>query len=212
MKALILASLLAFAATPASAAAIVNGSFEAGFDIAPGSFRTVASGNSSAISGWTVGGAGVDYIGTYWQAEAGRRSIDLSALNAGSVSQSLTTVIGQAYKVAFYLSGNPDGGLGQKMATVAATGYAPGSFIYTVGGANSHTNMLWERFSYTFRAAATTTQLSFTSATPTAFGPALDNVSISAVPEPAMWATMIAGMALVGAAARRRRRNMAVAA
>lgn len=211
MKAIILASLFAFAATSASAATLVNGSFEAGGDIAPGSFRTVASGNNTTIAGWTVGGAGVDYIGTYWQAADGNRSIDLSGANAGSISQSFATVIGQAYKVAFSLSGNPDGGLGTKIATAAATGFAPASFTYTVGSANSRVNMLWDRVFYTFRAAATTTNLSFTSGTSTAYGPAIDDVSITAVPEPAMWLTMIAGMGMVGVVARRRRRNVVVA-
>lgn len=212
MKAFVLASLLAVFATSASAATIVNGSFETGREIAPAGFRTVPTGNSTSIAGWTVGGAGVDYIGSYWQAEDGVRSIDLSALNAGSISQSLNTVIGQAYKVSFWLSGNPDGGQGQKLATAAASGFAPESFVYTVGAANSNANMLWQRFFYTFRAATTLTDLSFTGGTATPYGPAIDNVSISAVPEPAMWATLILGMGLVGIAGRRRRRNTFVLA
>ena len=42
------------------------------------------------------------------------------------------------------------------------------------------------------------------------FGPALDNISVAAVPEPHEWARMLAGLGLVVWAARRRREASSV--
>lgn len=208
MKIFLAAMMACCAASSASAAvSVINGSFETGGEIAPGGFRTVAAGNSTAINGWTVGGSGVDYIGTYWQAGDGVRSIDLSAGAAGSVSQTIATEAGRDYKVFFYLSGNPDGGLGQKVAVTSVSGSPAVTETYTVGAANSRANMLWERYSYRFTAFDSTSDLTFASGTNTAFGPALDNVSITAVPEPGTWAMLIVGMGLVGLSSRRGRRG-----
>lgn len=211
MKSIIAASLVLFAASSASAVSITNGSFELGAEIAPGGFRTVQALNTTAITGWKVGGAGVDYVGTYWQAADGVRSIDLSGRNAGSVSQTISTVAGKTYKVLFLLSGNPDGGLGQKIAVTSVSGSIPDIETYTVGAANSRTNMLWQRYSYIFTAFDSTSDLTFAGATRTPYGPALDNVSITALPEPETWAMLVVGMGLVGFSVRRGRSNVVAA-
>jgi choice-of-anchor C domain-containing protein len=212
MKIFIAALLACGVATSASAVTINNGSFELGAAIPGGSFISVPALNSTSITGWTVGGGGVDYVGTYWQAADGERSIDLSRLSAGSVAQKIATVIGQTYKVSFFLSGNPDGGLGQKVAVTSVSGSLPNVETYNVGPSNSHSNMLWQPYSYSFRAFDTTSTLTFAGATYTPYGPALDNVSITAVPEPNTWAMLIVGMGLVGGTVRMRRRTAIVAA
>lgn len=206
----IVAAALFGAAATAGAATLVNGSFETGANPNP-SFSTQIAG-STAITGWTVGGFGVDYIGDYWKAADGVRSIDLSAGSAGSVSQSFATVVGSAYTVLFDLSGNPDGGVGTRTAVVSIAGSLPGIRTYSVGSANSRDSMNWESFSYDFTAFDTVSTLVFASAEYSPFGPALDNVSAglsgggigSSVPEPASWALMLIGFGMVGAAARRR--------
>ena len=197
------------AMSPAGAAAIVNGSFEIGTD--PGATFSSQTAGSSAITGWTVGGFGVDYIGGYWQASDGVRSIDLSYLSAGSVSQAIDTVIGQVYTVNFDLSGNPDGGTGGKISVVSISGSLPDIKTYVVGPSNSLSQMNWETFTYTFTAFATSSLLTFASDEYGPYGPALDNVSIlsdggtgSTVPEPANWALMVAGFGMIGFASRRR--------
>ncbi len=211
MKHFAAAALLIFGATSASAVSIANGSFEVGAAIPAGGFITVPALNSTAITGWTVGGGGVDYVGTYWQAADGVRSVDLSGNSAGGISQTISTIAGRSYRVAFYLSGNPDAGVGQKVAVTSVSGNLPDIEFYNVGAANSRTNMLWQRFTYDFTAFDTTSTLTFASATRTAFGPAVDNVSISTIPEPATWATLVLGMGLVGAFARDRRRRTVAA-
>ena len=58
-----LAAIAACVASPAMAVSIVNGSFELGTD--PGASYSTQAAGSTAITGWTVGGFGVDYIGGY---------------------------------------------------------------------------------------------------------------------------------------------------
>jgi choice-of-anchor C domain-containing protein len=193
-------------ATSAGAATFTNGSFELGVD--PGSsFVTLANG-STGVTGWVVGGDSIDYISNYWQAEDGSRSIDLSGLANGSIAQTFDTVAGQTYAVNFFLAGNPDGGTGAKLAILSANGGQQQSDTFTVTGSDSHSNMGWTAYSYGFTATGPSTTLSFASATGTPYGPALDNVSVVAVPEPASWALMILGFGGLGAVLRRQRRQM----
>jgi choice-of-anchor C domain-containing protein len=193
--------------------AIVNGSFEDGsFD--PGSFTTLGAGDTS-ITGWLVGGAGVDYIGSYWTASNGVRSIDLSATGAGSISQVLSGLtIGQTYDVSFDLAGNPDGGSNTKVAVVS-DGATSASYDFLMGG-QTKAAMGWEAHTFSFTATGVNATLVFSSNEDSAYGPALDNVSVAegvggpAVPEPATWALMILGFAAVGVSLRSRRRILAV--
>lgn len=202
-KFMIIAAALALPSA-ANAAAFINGGFETG--PAPGSFTTLASG-STAISGWVVGGNGIDYIGSYWVAGEGSRSIDLSAGNAGSISQTFDTVLGQHYTVDFLLAGNPAGLPNTKTVQVAATGAAAQNFTFDKSG-HSLASMGWTHVSYGFTATGSSTTLSFTSLDNTAYGPAIDGVTVTAaIPEPASWAMMILGLGLTGAAMRRRSRG-----
>lgn len=194
----------------ANAATIINGSFEMGTD--PGASFTTLTAGSDAITGWQVGGFGVDYIGGYWQASDGVRSVDLSGTNAGSVWQNFETEVGQTYTVQFDLSGNPDAGVATKIAVVSISGSLPEVKLYEVTAANSRENMNWQTYTYTFTAFASTSTLTFASADYSPYGPALDNVSIledgggagSTVPEPSTWAMLIIGFGLVGVSARKR--------
>ena len=154
-----------------------NGSFEVGTP--PGSYTTHSAGDPD-ITGWTIDSGSVDYIGSYWQASDGERSIDLNGLEAGTISQTFPTVIGATYDVTFDLSGNPDGLPSMKEVSVSATGAAPSSFFYdTSVEGNTHASMEWNQEMYSFVATAVSTTLSFESQIAGAFGPALDNVSIT---------------------------------
>ena len=206
-RALILAALMVGGATSANAVTLVNGSFETGTNpnVGPG-FITLATG-STDIDGWTVTGGSVDYIGSYWTAQEGSRSVDLAGTSLGTLSQMLTdTVAGQSYLVSFYVSKNPDGGAATRTGTFTAGSQ---SFNFSYSTPNDRTNMNWELATYQFLATGTNTNLSFAAdaSAGCCFGPALDNVSIAAVPEPATWAMMIGGFGLVGGALRLARRR-----
>lgn len=161
----------------AMAAPFMNGSFEQGTD--PGAFTQVNPGQTN-ITGWTVNVA-VDYIGTYWPAPDGSRSIDMNASpSEGSISQAFDTTVNNTYVVQFLMSGNPNCGAGDKTMTVQATGGPTTSYTYTVPSGMNNGDMTWTKEGYSFRATASTSTLTFTSTTPNSnCGPALDAVSVT---------------------------------
>jgi len=179
---LILGVFLSLGMALAASGQIVNGSFENGTD--PGSYTTIFGVNNTAITGWTVNGGGsVDYIGTYWQSSDGSRNLDMSGLyTVGSISQTFATTPGVTYSISFDLSGNPDGPPANKTLVVNATGGGNQIFAYDViTHANNHADMQWEGQTYTFRATGANTTLTFSTPDSSAWGPALDNVGISAL-------------------------------
>lgn len=179
-----------------AAVTVANGSFE---DIAVGSggFDNYASG--STIGGWTVGGGGVDLIGTFWNAQDGNQSLDLNRTEPGSISQTLMGLtVGQLYEVTFFLSGNRERADGSpaepQLRTLDLTvGGTTQGFTFDTEASSPVSaqpdSMNWERNTFRFVASSPSEMLTFTSATQTTSGsspagPALDNVSISAVPLP----------------------------
>ncbi len=155
-----------------------NGSFETGTYVDGGSgFEQLNTGDTS-ITGWTVDAGSVDWVGTHWTAQDGSMSIDMSGADAGTISQTLATTIGNTYTVSFFLSGNPDGPPTVKTLDASATGGATASYTYDVTG-NDLTNMNWTPETYTFLATSASTKLSFVSTTVGPFGPAIDNVVIT---------------------------------
>jgi choice-of-anchor C domain-containing protein len=213
-------------ASPASAVNLIqNGSFENGTGDAPsGSFATEPTGSTN-ITDWTVVSSGtqsstdaVDWINGYWQAADGTHSVDLNGLQNGGVYQDIVTVPGKTYEVTFDMAGNPDGAPALKLLVVSANPVSntttPGvDGFFTVLGTPTRSDMNWTPESYSFVATSTLTMLEFSSADNpnTPFGPALDNVSAFAVPEPATWSMMLFGFGGLGAALRSRRSKQALA-
>jgi len=176
----------------AEANLIQNGSFEDGKN--PGSFITLGL-NSTDIDCWEVSSGSIDYIGTYWLASDGVRSIDLSATQSGGikVSQDITTVIGQEYMVTFDMAGNPMGPPDVKQLRVTVGG-STFDFHFDKTG-HSCLDMGWETMMFTFTATGTTTSMNFENiGSSTACGAALDNVSMSPVPEPATGLLLFFGL------------------
>lgn len=206
------ASLLAasaLCALPAQAVPFQNGSFETG--TAPGGFTQLPAGNAN-ITGWVIAAGGVDYIGSYWQAAEGNRSLDLNRLAAGEVNQEFDTVVGQRYRVTYAIAGNPDGGPTIKSLKVLADGVEIDAESFDITG-KTRPSMGWVDVSVEFFADEVLTTLAFVSTTtapsgntsfPHAFGPALDNVCIVAVAEPTTLLLFTAGLLGLGLARRRR--------
>jgi choice-of-anchor C domain-containing protein len=187
-------------ATAQASSLITNGSFEEGAFNSANAFNTIGNGNS-AITGWTVGGDSVDWIGTYWQPQDGTHSIDLAGNNPGTLSQSFATTFGQAYLVQYWMAGNPDGAPTVKTLNANVIVNVPASFNDT---GFDKLNMGWVLKSFSFVANGTTSTLTFVDTDTGPYGPALDNVSVVAVPEPATWAMMILGFFGIGFMAYRR--------
>jgi choice-of-anchor C domain-containing protein len=209
----IAASIALFATvSPASANLIINGNFETGIGDASFPGFSTLNGGSTNITGWTVTGGSVDWINGYWTAQDGTHSIDLNGTSQGGLQQTINTVLGQHYLMTFYISGNPDSvndgpGGGTRTLDVSAGG-APVSYQYVfTTPPNSRTNMLWEKESLSFTGTGSSTVISFASTTGDGnccWGPALDHVSVSAVPELSTWAMMFIGFAGIGMIAYRR--------
>ena len=222
-------SALSMAASPAMASElVVDGGFELAAP-APGGYFQYGSGQT--FGGWTVAGSnatnsGLNLSTTYTEAgvafaaRSGLASFDLTAAgNMGptiGVYQFLTTTVGQAYNVSFWLGNVTGDGTGN------TSYYAlPSSLTLTIGGGpgqlfeNSNIttgNVNWQKFTTSFVAGSTSTKLLFTNSTPTSDNFAgLDDVSVSAVPEPAAWLMMILGFGVIGASLRSRSRKVALA-
>ena len=176
------ACAMIFGSAVTAFAAVNNGSFETG-TVDPGSFTTLSSVDSTSITDWTVESGSIDYIGTYWPASDGTRSIDLNGTEAGSISQEIPTVAGTMYKVTFDMSGNPDNEPELKTLDVTADGGQAGSFSYNTAVGNTLANMMWAPKEYTFTAGDASTLLKFTSTLANAFGAAIDNVVVTEVEE-----------------------------
>jgi len=188
----------------AHAVTIINGSFENGVANI-GDFKTINATDSTSITGWTVSGGSVDYIGTYWTAADGSRSLDMNGLSAGTITQLVTGLTnGQQYKVTFDLAGNTDAGPTIKTLDVTASA-GSNAYAFSIAG-HDRNNMGWVTESFVFTADGASDLLSFSSAVfsggtgdnPAAFGPALDNVSISATPLPSTWLMLLSAFAGLG--------------
>lgn len=191
------------------AAFFTNGSFENGTNPPPSGFQTLPGGSTN-IMNWTTTGGGIDWINNYWQPSNGNYSLDLSGGSAGGIQQTFDTVVGTIYNVSFDLAGNPDGGPIVKSVNVLATGGVTSNYTFDTTG-QSRPNMGWVNNNYSFTASSTSTTLTFTSLNNSAFGPALDNVSVTAVPVPAGMLLALTGLPMVGVVGWFRRRVSASA-
>jgi len=167
------------AASAADVNLIVNGSFES-----PSVWQTSAvtdyTAGSTAMPGWTVGGNSVDLTGeTYWAAEDGDQSLDLSGSAPGSVTQTVTTTPGADYTLTWYMAGNTNCGQAIKTMHVLWNGTLVDSPTFD-DSSDSNTSMGWVEVQLNVAATSASSTLEFADATPDASqcGSTLDSVSL----------------------------------
>lgn len=200
-------------AGPARADLIVSGGFEMPA-IASG-FLTYPAGDP-ALTPWVITAGSVDIVTSFWPPFEGNQTLDLSGLDAGTISQTFATTPGAAYSLSFYYANHfmvPEASM---TVRVLGTGTLLSQDLVHAGSAFD--DMGWTHFTATFVADSAATTLSFTdtSLTPS-FGTALDAVSVTplnasgpaAVPGPS--AVTVAGVALLAGLALRRRCRPAAA-
>jgi hypothetical protein len=168
---------------------------------------------AASIPGWTsnttdqieTGLNGTYGLGSYLGSTT---NLELNANTFGSISQTVTgLIVGHEYDLTFGFGTR--GGAGPQQMTVSFGGAGLGTLNAPASGSSS-----WAGESFTFFATGASEVLTFASnnvgGNP-AEGNELTAVSLSAVPEPAAWALMLAGFAGLGAALRGRRRGVASA-
>ena len=159
------------------------GSFELGNFVdggGPGggpNYMAVAPGDSSTITGWTVGGPGdgVDWITPpIYGADTGSHAVDLQHVSTSSISTIIPTVAGNVYELSFgaaAVSGYSNTGV------VSAGSLVNQPFTAVVSGATS--TQTFGPFVFRFTATGPTTTIQFTATGPnTAYGPLIDSVSV----------------------------------
>ncbi|MEM7468629.1 MAG: LamG-like jellyroll fold domain-containing protein, partial [Pseudomonadota bacterium] len=146
----------------------------------PGSFQSYTS--VSPLGNWSVEAGQVVLAGSVWQSTPlGGRSIELAASVGGTITQDLTTVVGQTYQILFVESGDwtGDSTLGYR---VSAGGNSQ-DFVAQQPDGWSYTNMLWTDRSVTFTATDTTTTLSFASLEAGSSAAVIGDIRVVEVPD-----------------------------
>ena len=134
---------------------------------------------------------------------------DPTGSGLGSISQTFDVAPLTAYSVTFDLSAIADGGSDLYGLTVGATGNLPSNYAYTTGAAGNLEvpAPLLSVYAFTTGALQSSTTLTFSSTNfyHDYYGPTLDNVVVTAVPEPA--SCVLIGLATIGLVVAARRRQ-----
>jgi Protein of unknown function (DUF642)/PEP-CTERM motif len=192
----LIAAAMACAAVSSQAAGnlLINGDFEMNIgDVASGGFTTVNAG-ASTITGWYVGGKSVDLVRDNY-GHITSVSVDLDGTpGPGEMGQSFKQVQGQTYTLVWDYFRNPPGtNLGVKFGELSPITYSDVSSLLAPKTESLTYTATWSG----------TTSVDFASSGGNA-GPTIDNVSVTAVPEPEGIVLAIAGLGMLGAFRARR--------
>lgn len=160
-------------------------------------------GLSTVPDGWTVTDGTVDVVGpiswaTLCNGGTGNVCIDLdgSTQNAGILSKSFNLTAGVNYTATFDMAGNQRGGSDTVTIQFGTASLAFSPLLSTSP---------WTTYTLNFTPTSTASySLTFNNAGGDNIGAVIDNVSITAVPEPETLAMLLAGLGLIGSVVRRK--------
>jgi hypothetical protein len=182
---------------------VANGSFESPV-LASGSF-----GFYTSMPGWSTFNVEVrnNWAGA---AQQGSNFVELDTTANSSISQTINIAAPGAYQLSFWYDSRWDYGSSPSDTEMITWTFGTnnGSVLNNWTTDNTGT---WKHYTGTFNfASAGLVGLTFAAGgTSDGLGGSLDNVSITAVPEPETYAMLLAGMGLMGTIARRRKAKQA---
>lgn len=218
----ILAAACAIACTtPATAGIITNGGFELGTFNGGNALAQQVQPGGGELSGWTISNAPATWYTSGWNnnpqqfplnPRTGSFGVSLAdgSVRTVSLSQSINLKPFQQYQLSFWV-GNYSFNNGPAGVNVNITDGTSNTILLSenVLAPLPNTSSNWTRFAFNFIADGTSNTISFGELNgPSYIG--LDDVNITAVPEPATWAMMILGFAAIGVVAYRRRSRPAL--
>jgi choice-of-anchor C domain-containing protein len=164
---------------------VKNGSFETPL-VQSGGYDTIGDPDAPTLTDWDVASGDVDILNdSYWNPSDGDQSLDLDGIEPGTITQSIPTVIGQGYVVAFRYTANPESDDPDPTMHVLVDGVATGpEFTDTRAGVDVEDTfprvITWKSGSVSFMATGTSTTIGFASTDPSgsAYGVALDEVTV----------------------------------
>ena len=171
----------------------------------------------SSINGWTATTGSIEVrnavAGT---AQDGVNFVELDANFNSVMQQTLATVAGQAYTLSFWYSSRPvsayNGAFPGNTVPAGSNGLdfnvGAGDVSVYLADENDDPDNNWALYTTTFTATGASTTLSFTATgTSDSYGTSLDNVMLTAVPEPGQVSLMAAGLLIMAGLAHRRQRR-----
>jgi hypothetical protein len=196
MKWLLIVMVLLLPAV-AGASLVTNGDFESPrVSTNQGSWIGETYVGGMTFEGWLVGGHSIDLLRSM-PAAGGSQLVNLNGHTSGSIEQVLTLTPGDVYKLRFALSWNPDGADAVESVQVDLGSFSR-TLTYTPGP-----TFAWTWYDCLVRPETANPLLRFSSLVPGFYGPLLDEVSLTPVPEPAV---LPGGVLAAGLAAARRPR------
>ena len=187
-----------------AAAMVLSAAAHAAAPVYVDNFDSDAQGLNVGLVGWTISGANATIdvvpVGASFQflgaANGNYVDLDGSTGHAATITKTLTGLADGQYALTFELAGNHRDG-GTEATTITLSGAANTVLTPAVNDDSFYTIVGY--------ASGGVLTFSFHDASNDNIGSLLDNVSVSAVPEPGSVSLLLAGLAALGFAARRRR-------
>ena len=170
-------------------------------------YMGVVPGDSTTITGWTVGGPGdgVDWVtGPTYGVDTGNYALDLQHTSDSSIATVIPTVANTVYELSFSAATV----LGHSNSGVVSAGSLVNQ-VFTAPFSSAFASQVFSPFAFQFTATGPTTTIQFTATGPNiSYGPVIDSVSVaplSSVPEPSSIALLLLGGGVLCVRARTRR-------